>query len=153
MESMDSRHKLFLQRNGVDIYNCYFNRDKKRHIEAISFVPLFPLMVAPPTRISSSGPKCSLEPCEEYKKRFDVFYHEYRDDNENSVPVPPDIERSLVEPLEQYSVPLEYICDHGALEFILETGYPYSLESLFYYSKPSEYQIMYIEKLKREGRL
>lgn len=27
---MDSRHLTFLQRNGVDTYNNYFNRDNKR---------------------------------------------------------------------------------------------------------------------------
>ncbi len=148
---MDSRHKLFLQRNGVDTYNCYFNRDKKRHIEPLptdlshSDTPLIPL----PQRMHSTT--ISLEPGDEYKKRFDVFYHEYRDDNGNAVPVPPEMDRRLIEP--EINFPLEYIRDHGALEFILESGYPYSLSSLFYYSKPAEYQMMYIEKLKREGRL
>ena len=30
---MDQRHLTFLMRNGLDTYNCYFNRDKKRIIE------------------------------------------------------------------------------------------------------------------------
>ena len=71
------------------------------------------------------------------------------------MPSPPDTEKTLVEPEPSHykNVPLEYIREHGALEFILESEYPYSLNSLFYYSKPSEYQMDYVRKLIKEGRL
>ena len=88
------------------------------------------------------GTRCSLEPSDNYKRRYDIFYYEYRD-GDNAVPVPFGMEYYLVEP-EQYCVPLDYIKEHGALEFILETGYPYAVCSLLSYSKAAEYQMIYI---------
>jgi hypothetical protein len=82
--------------------------------------------------------------------KYDPFLYEYRD-GDHAVPRPPDIERKWVEPESSHykNVPLEY----GILEFILESEYIYSLESLFYYKKPSEYQMDYLRKLIKEGRL
>jgi hypothetical protein len=89
-----------------------------------------------------------------YLVKFDPFLYEYRD-GDNAVPRPPENEKHSDEPDATHykNVPLEYIREHGALEFILESEYPYSLESLFYYSKPSEYQMDYLRKLIKEGRL
>ena len=146
---MDQRHLTFLMRNGLDTYNCYFNRDKKRIIE--------PKFVANgiPQRMKSSGPELDNDPfLHKFRMMYDPFLYEYRD-GDNAVPRPPDTEKTLVEPEPSHykNVPLEYIREHGALEFILESEYPYSLNSLFYYSKPSEYQMDYVRKLIKEGRL
>lgn len=149
---MDSRHLTFLQRNGVDTYNNYFNRDKKRTVE----VPLELFMaIGIPQRVSGSGTLDLNDPLiHEHRIQYDPFLYEYRD-GDIAVPRPPDNTKVGVEP-EAYhykNVPLEYIREHGALEFILESGYIYSLYSLFSYSKPSEYQMDYLRKLIKEGRL
>jgi len=150
MDTLDSRHMFFLRRHGVGAYNNYFNRDKKR----IIVEPEIVWDCIPPPRPIAVGTASSLEPCDEYARRFDIFYHEYRD-GDNAVPVPVEMNYYLVEPLEShYSfVPLEYIREHGVLEFILESQYCYSACSLLHYSKAAEYQMMYLHKLIREGRL
>ena len=150
--SMDHRHMLFLQRNGLAAYNNYFNRDKKR-IVMEPVVDESNWMFPPPPR-PIAGTPCSLEPCEEYKRRFDIFYDEFRD-GDNAVPRPVEMEFRLVEPLESHYrfVPLDYIKEHGVLEFILESQYCYAACSLLQYSKVAEYQMIYINKLIREGRL
>ena len=151
MASMDDRHMLFLQRHGLAAYNNYFNRDKKRVVvEPIVETNCYP----PPPRPIAPGTACSLEPCEQYKRRFDIFYDEFRD-GDNAVPRPVEMEYRLVEPLESHYrfVPLEYIREHGVLEFILESQYCYAACSLLQYSKAAEYQMIYIHKLIREGRL
>jgi hypothetical protein len=154
---MDQRHLTFLKRNGVDTYNCYFNRDKKKTI----LVPLdtffMPDGIPLPQRMSGpSSPEINVEDpfLRPSRQKYDPFLYEYRD-GDNAVPRPPDIERKWVEPEASHykNVPLEYIREHGALEFILESEYPYSLDSLFHYSKPSEYQMEYLRKLIKEGRL
>jgi len=147
---MDARHMLFLRRNGVDVYNSYFNRDKKR----VVVEPEIDYNGIPPPRPIAAGIACSLEPCEQYKRRFDIFYNEYRD-GDNAVPVPVEMEYRLIEPLESHYrfVPLEYIMEHGVLEFILESEYCYSACSLLHFSKAAEYQMIYLHKLIREGRL
>jgi len=147
--TLDPRHMLFLRRNGIAAYNNYFNRDKKR-IVSESIVDL--LNVPHPRPMP--GTPSSLEPCDEYKRRFDIFYHEYRD-GDNAVPTPLEMEYRLVEPPDShYSfVSLEYIKEHGVLEFILESQYCYSACSLLQYSRVAEYQMIYINKLIREGRL
>jgi len=149
--SMDPRHMLFLQRNGLAAYNNYFNRDKKRIV--VEPVDESNWMFPPPPR-PIAGTPCSLEPCEEYKRRFDIFYDEFRD-GDNAVPRPVEMEFRLVEPLEDHYrfVPLDYIKEHGVLEFILESQYCYAACSLLQYSKAAEYQMMYINKLIQEGRL
>lgn len=146
--SMDPRHMLFLQRHGIDAYNTYFNRDKKTIVE-----PVETNWMCPPPPKPMPG-TCSLEPCNEYKRMFDIFYDEFRD-GDNAVPRPVEMEYRLVEPLESHYrfVPLEYIQEHGVLEFILESQYCYSACSLLQYSKAAEYQMIYINKLIREGRL
>lgn len=130
---MDSRHLLFLRRNGVDTYNDYFNRDRKIDV-----------------------PRTSLDGAflKEYSHIYDPFLYEYRDGHV-AVPRPPETDKKLVEPdaSEYKKVPLDYIKEHGVLEFILESEYPYSLASLFLYSKPCEYQKDYLRKLIQEGRL
>lgn len=143
---MDPRHMLFLQRNGLVAYNIYFNRDKKRTVEPVDESNC---MFPPPPK-PMPGRTCS-EPCH---RRFDIFYDEFRD-GDNAVPRPVEMEYRLVEPLESHYrfVPLEYIQEHGVLEFILESQYCYSAVSLLHYSKVAEYQMMYINKLIREGRL
>jgi len=143
---MDKRHITFLRRNGVDTYNNYFNRDKKRIVEEPE---LFMNGIPTPQRMKSSRADMNKVIFE-----YDPFLYEYRD-GDNAVPRPPDIEKYWGEPDSSHykNVPLEYIREHGALEFILESEYPYSLESLFYYSKPSEYQMDYLRKLIHEGRL
>ena len=148
MDSMDPRHMLFLRRNGVDTYNTYFNRDKKR-IVLEPIVDDTNCMFPPPPKPMAPG--TSSEPCD---RRFDIFYDEFRD-GDNAVPRPVEMEYRLVEPLESHYrfVPLEYIQEHGVLEFILESQYCYSAVSLLHYSKAAEYQMMYINKLIREGRL
>ena len=90
----------------------------------------------------------------QFRIKYDPFLYEYRD-GENAVPSPPENKKIGLEPESQHykNVPLEYIREHGALEFILESEYPYSLDSLFSYSKPSEYQMDYLRKLIKEGRL
>lgn len=140
----DPRHKLFLQRNGVTTYNNYFNRDKKRMVVESEF----DWPCTKPLRMTDT--KCS-ELSDEYRRRYDIFYYEYRD-GVNAVPVPFEMEYHLVEP-EQHCLPLDYIKEHGVLEFILETGYPYSVCCLLSYSKAAEYQMIYIDKLIKEGRL
>ena len=144
-DSMDPRHMLFLQRHGLAAYNTYFNRDKKRTVVE----PVINMMYPPPPR-PLAGPSRS-EPSE---RRFDIFYDEFRD-GDNAVPRPVEMEYRLVEPLESHYrfVPLEYIQEHGVLEFILESQYCYSPCSLLHFSKAAEYQMMYIQKLIREGRL
>ena len=146
---MDARHMLFLRRNGVAAYNTYFNRDKKR----IIVEPIIETNYPPPPK-PIAGPAYLLEPCEQYKRRFDIFYNEYRD-GDNAVPVPVEMEYRLIEPLENHYrfVPLEYIMENGVLEFILESEYCYSACSLLHYSKAAEYQMIYLHKLIREGRL
>ena len=142
---MDERHFIFLQRYGVDTYNNYFNRDKKRTVVEPA---LFMANGIPaPQRIKSSTPML-----ESY--RYDPFLYEYRD-GDHAVPRPPENDKIEGEPDPSHykNVPLEYIREHGVLEFILESGYPYCLESLFMYRKPSEYQMDYLQKLIREGRL
>ena len=146
---MDPRHMLFLRRHGLAAYNTYFNRDKKRVIVE----PVIHDTDYPPPPKPMAGP-CFLEPCDDYKRRFDIFYDEFRD-GDNAVPRPVEMEYRLVEPLESHYrfVPLEYIREHGVLEFILESQYCYAACSLLHYSKAAEYQMMYIDKLVREGRL
>ncbi len=145
--AMDARHMLFLQRNGLAAYNTYFNRDKKRTVVE----PVVEDWMFPPPPKPISGPAYSLD--DEYK-RYDIFYDEFRD-GDNAVPRPVEMEYRLVEPLESHYrfVPLEYIQEHGVLEFILESQYCYSACSLLHYSKAAEYQMIYINKLIREGRL
>lgn len=150
---MDSRHLTFLQRNGVDTYNNYFNRDKKKTL----LVPVELFMANGISQRMQS--ECKSEDVNDpfihnFRMKYDPFLYEYRD-GENAVPRPPENEKKMVEPDTSYykNVPLEYIREHGILEFILESEYLYSLESLFYYSKPSEYQMEYLRKLIKEGRL
>lgn len=140
---MDSRHQSFLQRNGVNTYNCYFNRDKRQKIEWVK-----------PTQRMESGPSVDGAFLRENSHIYDPFLYEYRD-GDVAVPSPPFNEKRLVEPdaSDYKNVPLDYIKEHGVLEFILESGYPYSLERLFQYSKPCEYQTDYLKKLIHEGRL
>ena len=149
---MDHRHMLFLKRHGVTAYNNYFNRDKKRIIEPI--VDESNWMFPPPPKPMSPGTSYSLEPINEYKRKFDIFYDEFRD-GDNAVPMPIKMKYRLVEPLESHYrfVPLEYIREHGVLEFILDSQYYYSACSLLQYSKAAEYQMIYIHKLIKEGRL
>ena len=148
--NMDPRHKAFLQRWGLETYNSYFNRDQKRKVVYIE--PEWEDLPPPPPLRSYSGYR---EPDPTFLRTYDVFYHEYRDQDGNAVPVPPEMERRLIEPLENqyHNVPLEYIREHGALEFMLESQYCYSLYSLFYHKKVAEYQMEYIDKLRREGKL
>jgi hypothetical protein len=96
----------------------------------------------------------SLELSDDYKQQFDIFYNEFRE-GDNAVPQPVEMEYRLVEPLESHYrfVPLEYIQEHGVLEFILESQYCYSACSLLHYSKAAEYQMIYLQKLIREERL
>ena len=140
MES-DPRHILFLQWHGLDEYNNYFNRDKKRTIE-----PIDDSNPPPPKPM----PRSVCSPMQ----RFDIFYNEFRD-GDNAVPMPVEMEYRLIEPLENHYrfVPLEYIKEHGVLEFILESQYSYAVWSLLQYSKAAEYQMIYIHKLIKEGRL
>jgi len=142
---MDARHLLFLRRNGVDTYNDYFNRDRKIDL------PHTPNRSVPHMEF---GPSVNGAFLREYSHVYDPFLYEYRDGHV-AVPSPPETDKKLIEPntSEYKKVPLDYIREHGALEFILESGYPYSLESLFLYSKPCEYQTDYLKKLIREGRL
>jgi hypothetical protein len=105
----------------------------------------------PPPKPIAAGTLCSLETSDEFKRRFDIFYNEYRD-GDNAVPMPVKMEY-LIEPEFEFSIPLDYIKEHGVLEFILETGYCYSACSLLSYSKVAEYQMIYLHKLIREGRL
>lgn len=150
---MDPRHLIFLQRNGINTYNNYFNRDKKRTL-------LVPVELFMTNGISQSmQSECKSEDLSDQfihncRIKYDPFLYEYRD-GDNAVPRPSENEKHLVEPDKSHykNVPLEYIREHGALEFILESEYPYSLESLFYYSKPSEYQMEYLKKIIKEGRL
>jgi len=123
---MDERHLTFLKRNGVDAYNNYFNRDK---------------------RTERTGQV-------DVEVKYDPFIYEYRD-GYNAVPRPPENKKIAEEPdtSDYKNVPLEYIREHGVLEFILESEYSYSLDTLFHYSKPSEYQMDYLKKLIKEGRL
>ena len=141
---MDQRHLTFLRRNGVDMYNCYFNRDKKITVK----------MEDGHTPQRMTGASIKDDPPQSYRMKYDPFLYEYRD-GDIAVPRPPDIERKWLEPESSHykNVPLEYIREHGALEFILESEYPYSLDSLFHYSKPSQYQMDYLRKLIKEGRL
>lgn len=148
---MDTRHLTFLRRNGVDTYNNYFNRDNKKILVPLEF------MTNGISQYLQS--ECKSEDVNEsflhnLRIKYDPFLYEYRD-GENAVPRPPENEKKIDEPDTSYykNVPLEYIREHGVLEFILESEYLYSLESLFYYSKPSEYQIEYLKKLIKEGRL
>lgn len=138
---MDSRHLVFLKRNGVDTYNDYFNRDRR-------------MIVQTPLQRTSIGPSVDGAFLREYSHIYDPFLYEYRDGNV-AVPSPPETDKKLVEPnaSEYKKVSLDYIKEHGVLEFILESEYPYSLESLFLYSKPCEYQKDYLRKLIQEGRL
>jgi hypothetical protein len=89
-----------------------------------------------------------------HRIKYDPFLYEYRD-GVIAVPRPPDNEKIGVEPESSHykNVPLEYIREHGALEFILESDYLYCLNSLFSYSKSSDYQMEYLRKLIKEGRL
>ena len=137
---MDSRHLVFLQRNGIDTYNDYFNRDRRMIVQTPQRAPI--------------GPSVDGAFLREYSHIYDPFLYEYRDGNV-AVPSPPDTDKKLVEPnaSEYKKVPLDYIKEHGVLEFILESEYPYSLASLFLYSKPCEYQKIYLRKLIQEGRL
>lgn len=139
---MDSRHLAFLRRNGVDTYNDYFNRDRKITVSA-SLQNMIP-----------SGSSVDGAILREYSHIYDPFLYEYRD-GDIAVPSPPETDKKLLEPdaSEYKNVPLDYIREHGALEFILESGYPYSLMSLFQYSKACEYQKDYLRKLIRDGRL
>jgi hypothetical protein len=123
---MDERHLTFLKRNGVDAYNNYFNRDKRTIVQ--------------------KG--------DDHLVNYDPFIYEYRE-GDNAVPRPPENKKIAEEPdpSDYKNVPLEYICEHGILEFILESEYPYCLNTLFHYSKPSEYQMDYLKKLIKEGRL
>ena len=136
---MDHRHLTFLKRHGEDTYNSYFNRDKKKTI-----LPL-------PGLASIQLDDPFLLP---FRQKYDPFLYEYRD-GDHAVPRPPENEKIAEEPDPSHykNVPLEYIREHGALEFILESEYAHSLISLFHYSKPSEYQMEYLKKLIKEGRL
>ena len=149
---MDPRHLAFIRHNGVDTYNDYFNRDIKISIP-IQWIHTPHGPVTPPQRMPSA-PSVDGAFLNEYHHIYDPFLYEYRDGN-MAVPSPPETDKQLVEPdgSEYKIVPLEYIQEHGVLEFILESGYPYSLMTLFLYSKPCEYQKDYLIKLIREGRL
>ena len=146
---MDQRHLTFLRHNGVDTYNCYFNREKKRT------VPL-DIPNGVPQRMKYSGPEMNLDDpfLLPFRQKYDPFLYEYRD-GDHAVPSPPENEKIAEEPDPSHykNVKLEYIREHGVLEFLLESEYPYSLNSLFHYSKPSEYQMEYLRKLIKEGRL
>jgi hypothetical protein len=148
---MDPRHLEFLRRNGLDTYNDYFNRDRKIDVP-VQWIHVPTGSVPPPQK--ESGPSVNGAFLNEYRHIYDPFLYEYRD-GDVAVPSPPETDKKLVEPeaSEYKNVPLDYIREHGALEFILESGYPYSLMSLFHYSKPCEYQKDYLRKLIREGRL
>jgi len=148
---MDSRHFTFLRRNGLVIYNNYFNRDKKRTVVE---VPIEWVTIPPPLKMKSSRDDPVIDRDHNYLVKFDPFLYEYRD-GDHAVPRPPENEKIAEDPDPSHykNVPLEYIREHGVLEFILESEYPYSLESLFQYSKPSEYQMDYLRKLIHEGRL
>jgi len=149
---LDPRHIEFIQKNGVHTYNCYFNRDKKLVIHDEPEYTYDGVGVPPPMPMPSGAPECSLEPCDWYMRRTNPFYNEYRD-GDNAVPRPLETNYYLIEPDIFTNVPFEYIKDHGVLEYILETGYPYSLMCLLNYSKISQYQMIYLHKLMKEGRL
>jgi hypothetical protein len=140
MELVDTRHILFLQWHGLTEYNNHFNRDKKRNVYVTDLNPPPPK----PMPRSMSSPM----------QRVDIFYNEFRD-GDNAVPMPVEMEYRLVEPLENHYrfVPLEYIKEHGVLEFVLDSRYPYAVWSLLQYSKAAEYQMIYIHNLIKEGRL
>jgi hypothetical protein len=148
---MDPRHIDFLRRNGLNTYNCYFNRDKKRTVYELPIEWIGPI---PPPRIHSEGPSVDGAFLNEYRHVYDPFLYEYRD-GDIAVPSPPETVKTLEEPSssDYKKVPLEYIREHGVMEFLLESGYPYSLECLFHYRKPCEYQKEYLRKLIGEGRL
>ena len=148
---MDARHLLFLRRNGIDTYNDYFNRDRKVDVPAQWILTSNKSVQSPQM---PSGPSVDGAFLREYSHVYDPFLYEYRDGHV-AVPSPPETDKKLIEPnaSEYKKVPLDYIKEHGALEFILESEYPYSLMSLFLYSKPCEYQKEYLRKLIREGRL
>ena len=146
VHEFDSRHIEFIQKNGVHTYNCYFNRDNKF---VIPDEPEYTYDGIPPPM---PGSGCSLEPGNWYLRRTNPFYNEYRD-GDTAVPRPLETNYYLVEPDNFTNVPFEYIKDHGVLEYILETGYPYSLMCLLNYSKISQYQMIYLHKLMKEGRL
>ena len=151
---MDSRHLTFLRINGVDTYNNYFNRDKKRNVVELP-IEWLSQGIPPPRKLPSSpSPMLNDSSLYKYQVVYDPFLYEYRD-GDNAVPRPPESKKIGVEPdPSQYkNVSLEYIREHGVLEFILESGYPYCLNSLFSYSKPSDYQMEYLRKLIKEGRL
>jgi len=149
----DPRHVLFLQWHGLAKYNNYFNRDKKRTVVE-PIVDESNWMNPPPPKPMAAAMACSLEPSDEYMRRYNIFYDEFRD-GDNAVPMPIKMKYRLVEPLESHYrfVPLEYIREHGVLEFILDSQYYYSACSLLQYSKAAEYQMIYIHKLIKEGRL
>ncbi len=149
---MDHRHLTFLRRNGVDTYNSYFNRDKKKTVPDLFFMPNgIPLPQRMPACPSIQLDDPFLQP---FRQKYDPFLYEYRN-GDIAVPRPPENEKIAEEPDPSHykNVPLEYIREHGALEFILESEYAHSLISLFHYSKPSEYQMEYLKKLIKEGQL
>ena len=53
---MDSRHLTFLRRNGVDTYNNYFNRDKKKNVVEIP-IEWLNEGIPPPLKMKSSRPE------------------------------------------------------------------------------------------------
>jgi hypothetical protein len=152
---MDSRHTNYLKHNGVDAYNCLFNRDKKREVVEIPKEDIFidGMKVPIPGPMPREGVSI-WSPSDEYRQHYDPFYHEYRE-GDNAVPRPPKREQIGVEPEPSHyaNVTLEYIQEHGVLEFILESGYSYSLACILAYYKVAEYQMDYLRKLLSEGRL
>jgi len=148
---MDPRHYDFLRRNGLNMYNNYFNRDKKKTVVEL---PIEWIGSIPAQRIRSAGLSVDGAFINENSHIYDPFLYEYRD-GDIAVPSPPETDKSLEEPsLSEYkNVPLDYIRQHGIMEFLLESEYPYSLECLFHYRKPCEYQKEYMRKLISEGRL
>lgn len=150
---MDPRHYEFLRRNGVDTYNAYFNRDKKRTVR-LPVEWTTEGVIPTPQPMHRTGPSVDGAFLRENSHIYDPFLYEYRD-GDIAVPSPPCTDKHLIEPpaSDYKKVPLEYIKEHGVMEFILESGYPYSLPCLFHYSKPCEYQTEYLKKLIHEGRL
>lgn len=138
-----SRHLKFLKRWGINTYNNYFNRDKKYVISVDTYTSTS-ISILPSLLTSYS----ICVPGDDYLRKYDPFYLEYRD-GDNAVPVP-----SMDTHIDHSDkLPLEYIAEHGALEFILEYDYSYSLWCLLHTKEAAKYQMMYIEKLIREGRL
>ena len=140
----------FIKQWGIDVYNCYFNRDKNRNRESPS--PPRYEGFPPPALLRNPGDSGKMD------NPWDPFQNELRDIEGNAVPEP-----FLMEVLDHLQWPEKetykcddidaYIREHGVLNFIVNSNYYHSLMSLLQHRGVANAQRAYIQMLRDKGHI